>query len=172
MLTNFDLEELSIHYHVPLIDICMKDQLPKIPRNGNYIINLQSSTEGNGTHFTALKIQDDKAFFYDPFGAPPSIEIRDFIKLSKKIKHFAFNNWIIQDLHSSNCGYFCFSFLLYVNPKDLWGSANEYMNRFVEDTRRNDEILKESFRNLPVEPHRFIKRLFRIKSLLPKSYSR
>ena len=171
MLTNFDLDDLSKHYSVPLVGVFMKDQLPKIPRNGNYIINLQSSTQGNGTHFTCLKIQNDKAMFYDPFGAVPVTEIRDFVRKSKKIKHFGFNNWIIQDLHSSNCGYFCFSFLLYVNPKDILESANSYINRFVEDTRMNDEILKESFRNLPIEPHRLIKRRFRIKSLLPKSYS-
>jgi len=172
MLTNFDLEDLSKHYNVSLIGVYMKDQLPKIPRNGNYIVNLQSSTEGSGTHFTALKIQDDKSFFYDPFGAVPVTEIRDFVKRSKKIKHLAFNNWIIQDLHSSNCGYFCFSFLMYVNPKHVFESANSYINQYVGDTKVNDEILKDSFRVLPIEPHRLIKRLFRIKSLLPKSNSR
>ena len=172
MLTNFDLEDLSAHYNVPIVGVFMKDQLPKIPRNGNYIINLQSSTQGNGTHFTCLKIQDDEAMFYDPFGAVPVTEIRDFVRKSKKIKHLAFNNWIIQDLHSSNCGYFCFSFLMYVNPKHVFESANSYINRFVEDTKINDEILKESFRNLHIEPHRLIKRLFRIKSLLRNTNSR
>ena len=56
MLSNIDLEELSKHYKLPLIAVTMKDELPNKLQNGNYIINLQSSTQGNGTHWTALKV--------------------------------------------------------------------------------------------------------------------
>ena len=49
MLTNFDLEDLSEHYGFGLNSVLMKDELKAIsPRNGNYIVNLESSTQGDG----------------------------------------------------------------------------------------------------------------------------
>ncbi len=49
MLSNFDLEELSEHYGFPLNSVVMKDEMKSLkpPKNANYIINLQSSTQGN-----------------------------------------------------------------------------------------------------------------------------
>ena len=86
MLTNYDLEELCEFYDVPLRDIYMKDMLPKQVQNENYIINLESSMGGknNGTHWTCLIVNKKDTIFYDPYGAPPSIEIRDFVKRRKK----------------------------------------------------------------------------------------
>ena len=79
MLTNYDLE--------PLRGVYMKDMLPKKLQNGNYIINLESSNGGrnNGTHWTCLIVNNQSTMFYDPYGAPPSIEIRDFVKVSSHL---------------------------------------------------------------------------------------
>jgi hypothetical protein len=57
----------------------MKNELPVKIKDGNYIINLQSSTQGDGTHWTALIIRNDTALYFDSFGAPPSTEIIDFV---------------------------------------------------------------------------------------------
>ena len=154
MLTNYDLEELCEEFDVPLHGIYMKDQLPKEIKNGNYMINLQSSMGGknNGTHWTCLIVKNQNTFFYDPYGAPPSIEIRDFVKCRPNTR-LGFNNWVVQDLKAENCGYFVLSFLIYVgksSPANLFKTANEYVNRFVDNTKRNDSILKESFRKLGV----------------------
>ena len=82
MLTNFDLEELCDVYNVPLHGIYMKDMLPNKIQNGNYIINLESSYNGrnNGTHWTCLVVNNKECLFYDPYGAPPSLEIRHFVR--------------------------------------------------------------------------------------------
>ena len=102
--------------------------------------------------------------FYDPYGAPPSIEIRNFVK-RRKNAHLGFNNWVIQDLKSENCGYFVLSFLIYLSPKkhtkytNLYTESNHYLNRFVDDTRNNDKILKLSFRALK-KKHPLIQRLY------------
>ena len=142
----------------------MKDMLPRTTKNGNYIINLESSMNGknNGSHWTCLIVDDQNAMFYDPYGAPPSIEIRDFVK-RRKNAHLGFNNWVVQDLESENCGYFVLSFLIYVSAfgegANLYGRANEYLNRFVDDTRKNDEILRSSFRVLR-KSHPLIQRLY------------
>ena len=56
MLSNFDLERLADFYHLPLVTIEMKDELPSKVKEGCYIINLQSSTAGQGTHWLSLFI--------------------------------------------------------------------------------------------------------------------
>ena len=48
MLSNFDLERLAEFYHLPLVAVTMKDELPEKVEDGCYIINLQSSTDGRG----------------------------------------------------------------------------------------------------------------------------
>ena len=51
MITNFDLEKLARFYKLPLVSICMKNELPPEPKEGCYIVNMQSSSAGNGTHW-------------------------------------------------------------------------------------------------------------------------
>ena len=160
MLTNYDLEELCDFYNVPLIGIYMKDMLPKKLQNGNYIINLESSNGGrnSGTHWTCLIVNNKNTMFYDPYGAPPSLEIRDFVK-QRKNAHLGFNNWVIQDLKSENCGYFVLSFLIYTSPNNMYIEANDYLNRFVDDTKSNDALLASSFHALR-KNHPLIERLY------------
>ena len=169
MLTNYELEELCDFYNVQLRGIFMKDMLPKKIKNGNYIINLESSDGGrnNGTHWTCLVVENNNAVFYDPYGAPPSMEIRDFVQ-QRKNSHLGFNNWVVQDLRSENCGYFVLSFLIYVQdrPTNMYARANEYLNQFVNDTQRNDFILKSLYKKLKKQ-HPLIQRLYR-QALLNK----
>ena len=169
MLTNYDLEELCDFYDVPLQGIYMKDMLSKKIKNGNYIINLESSYGGrnNGTHWTCLVVENKNAMFYDPYGAPPSIEIRDFVQ-QRKNSHLGFNNWVVQDLKSENCGYFVLSFLVHISnySNDVYRAANNYLNQFVDDTQHNDFILKSLYKNLKKQ-HPLIQRLYR-QALLNK----
>ena len=162
MLTNYDLEELCDVYNVPLRGIYMKDMLPRRIQNGNYIINLESSNGGrnNGTHWTCLVVSNKDTMFYDPYGAPPSVEIRAFVQ-QRKNTHLGFNNWVVQDLKSENCGYFVLSFLIYIQigrPTDMYKRANDYLNQFLDDTKHNDEILRLTFRQLG-KSHPLIARL-------------
>ena len=58
MLSNFDLERLANFYHLPLVAVEMKDELPSKVKDGCYIINLQSSTVGQvhiGLVFSFIK---------------------------------------------------------------------------------------------------------------------
>ena len=152
MLTNIDLEELCKHYKIPLRFCGMKDELPskKGSSDGNYIINLQSSFQGEGTHWTALNVSGNSAAFFDSYGAPPSIEIEQFCKRNKKT--LAFNNWIVQDLKSENCGSFCLAFLLFLNRSSCGCSntkkMNEFVNGFNDNTKKNDSILASFFHEL------------------------
>ena len=80
MFSNFDLEKLAGFYKLPLIGIHMKNEMPKKPVDGCYIINLQSSTQGNGTHWTAMIIWKKKSYYFDSFGTAPPVEIINFTK--------------------------------------------------------------------------------------------
>ena len=61
----------------------MKNELPTKVKDGCYIINMQSSTQGNGTHWVALYVQKSNAFYFDSFGALPPNDIMTFIKQRK-----------------------------------------------------------------------------------------
>lgn len=43
----------------------------KTPLPGAYIINIQSSEDGSGTHWVSLYLAKKKAFYSDSFGLPP-----------------------------------------------------------------------------------------------------
>jgi hypothetical protein len=58
----------------------MKDELVNHkPKSGNYIINLESSTSGSGTHWMSMKISNKQCFYQDSFGVIPPKEIIDFL---------------------------------------------------------------------------------------------
>ena len=170
MLTNFNLMDIAKHYKIDLIDVVMKDELPPKVINGNYILNLQSTRDdaGNlngGTHWTCLIVKGKQAFFFDPFGAYPSAEIQDYVKKRKGCK-FAFNNKIIQDLKSENCGYFCISLLLYYKQHKgtFFDLAEKYTELFDDNTKLNDNILKQIFVKYSSRPYlQLIRRLLNQK---------
>ena len=166
-LTNYQIEDVAKHYHIPLVDCCMKDELPHLLKDGYYIINLQSTTQGDGTHWTALIVQPNIAVFFDSFGAPPSTEIVDFVKKRKRI-HMAFNNEIIQDLDSENCGYFCLFLCWFVeknkHTKSLIQLVDDFTRLFSEDTKTNDRTLRQLFRFIPDKsPPKPVSKLLRKK---------
>ena len=166
MLSNFDLDRLADFYHLPLVAIEMKDELPSKVKDGCYIINLQSSTCGSGTHWLGLFIYKNNAYFFDSFGGPPPVEIMKFVK-KRKGCHMYFNNFIIQDLKSGNCGFYALAFLLWcysyvLFSKDMKNMYSDFVDAFSDDTTKNDKILKDFFatseqQNRPSILSRFLK---------------
>ena len=59
-LSNFDIIKICKKLKINLIGTFFKDELPQKVKKGNYIINLQSSTQGDGTHWLALILDDNK----------------------------------------------------------------------------------------------------------------
>ena len=148
-LSNIDLSSLCKYYMLPLVSVSMKDELPKKVVDGNYFINLESSTQGSGSHWLFLAIHGKNSFYFDSFGVVPPTEVRTFVKRRRQ-SHLGFNNSIIQDLRSENCGYFCFALLMYLERKgvdalaphtNLYELANEYIELFHKDTLKNDAVL-------------------------------
>ena len=143
MLTNFDLEKIAKNYDVKLIGIYSKNELDKLPiEDGNYIINLDDNV---GSHWTALNINKNKGIYFDSFGCVPPQNVIDFVKQRKNIK-LGYNNFIMQDLESEKCGFYCIAFLLFLNQsnkQDIYKATNDFIKMFHNDTLENDEILKD-----------------------------
>ena len=143
MLTNFDLEKIAKNYDVKLIGIYSKNELNNLPiENGNYIINLDDNI---GSHWTALNINKNKGIYFDSFGCVPPQNVISFVKQKPNIK-FGYNNFLIQDLESEKCGFYCIAFLLFLNRsknKDIYKATNDFIQLFKDNTLENDEILKK-----------------------------
>ena len=147
-LSNYEIEDICRFYRVPLRGVFLKDQLKDIPyQNGHYIVNLDSSsTNRGGTHWCLLIIKGKEIAWFDSFGANMPVEVHSFICYRK----YGFNNWIIQDYLTSNlCGFYCIGLLLYIHKypeRSLFDAINDYVNLFVDDTRKNDGLLRQFYK--------------------------
>ena len=94
--------------------IVMKDELKYMkPINKNYIVNLESSKDGNGTHWMALKIENKNCVYLDSYGMLPPEEIITFCKRIPK-SHLAYNTKEIQDFKAKSCGFFSIGFIIFL----------------------------------------------------------
>ena len=168
MLTNFQIEDVCKYYDIPLKTVCMKDELKHIKaEEGYYIVNLQSSTDGNGSHWLGLYLDKQLSLFFDSFGAGCPIEVDAFVKRFRP-KHFAYNIEIIQDLDSDVCGYYCIALSLYLKTHQYSttnNAFNSFINLFRDDTKDNLKVLKNVFhRFLPNKKlHLQIQRMYALK---------
>ena len=118
--------------------VYMKDQLPDKLERGSYIINLQSSKEGNGTHWVCLYYTPNYSYYYDSYGFIAPLEVQ------KKIIPYMYNDLEIQDIDSTACGFYCVAFVLYLNKKmNIEKAFMEFINLFGKDTERNEAILHQ-----------------------------
>jgi hypothetical protein len=152
MLSNFDLEELSEHYGFPLTQVLMKDKMKAIaPKSGNFIINLQSSTQGNGTHWVCLAIRGKHSFYCDSFVILMPQEVIAFFKKIPKSR-LRYNDFGFQDINSGTCGWYSIGLLIHLqnHPNmDLYDACGDYIHLLSFDTKKNNVILKNYFRKLP-----------------------
>jgi len=115
--TDEELENWAKKLHVPLNFIGFKDELPKMPKAGGYIINLASSHDGSGgTHWVGAYLAPNKlAFIFDSYGAPPLDEIMDLAKQwTRNLKHIFINPYDIQDIDGNFCGQYVLNFLAHI----------------------------------------------------------
>lgn len=167
--TNFELAEMArkMGINLPLSHIIMRDEMAILPKEGDYlaIINLQDSSKG-GSHWTAFVKKGRQAFHLDPFGVTPDANIVHFCHVRKL--HLASNRYIIQDLNSDKCGLFCLGLFKWLRTQplsrprmyaknDLIEACNDYVNQFVDDTKKNDGILMKWLRWVPKGPSEYEK---------------
>lgn len=143
MLSNIDLDNIATDHDIDLVGIFSKDELPSRPKDGNYIINLEDSDAGNGTHWTAFTIIDNKyACYFDSFGFMPPKEV---LKYLLSYKPYGYNNRQIQDVKSDYCGYYCIAFLktMQTPTKEPYERFDDFLNAFTNNLKTNDKIVIE-----------------------------
>lgn len=97
-----------------------KDQLVnRSPDNKFWVVNLQSSTDGDGTHWLLVSDLDPSCCLYvDPYGIAPPPAIAEFMRKSKAPK-LIYNTDDFQEFTSTECGYyviFCANNILQGKP--------------------------------------------------------
>jgi hypothetical protein len=148
VLTNADLFDIVDEIGIPnFVGVFQKDELPKKKMSGNYIVNLQSTTDGNGTHYCALKIYDNgRALWFDPFGFENPKEVDVFV--GGKIPY---SDKVIQNINTSICGYYCLYFLYYMSKnktKNYLDTYEDFLNKFSDNPLKNRKLLEKYFKPL------------------------
>ena len=94
-LSNVDIMDILNKYNISVGGIYSKDKIPTtlIP-NTFYIINMQNSTEGDGTHWVVLYYNGVDNFYFDAFGFICPKEIED------KLIKYTYSRKQIQDVNS------------------------------------------------------------------------
>jgi hypothetical protein len=121
------------HFH----GVYSKDLLPQHLQIGWYIINMEDSNDGNGTHWTCFHYTIDKMVYFDSFG---------FIypdTLKNRSTNIIYNHKEIQNYYSSACGWFCLSFMFFDKYTDIDLKLKRFQNRFSNITNLNDNILDQ-----------------------------
>jgi hypothetical protein len=145
VLSNFDLFRIAEEKRIPLNDVIAKDEIKKLKKDGNYIINLENHNQG-GSHWTALILGKKNCLYCDSFGMPPPELL--YLFLEKKYKKVDFSRKEIQDMDSTLCGYFCLEFFKFMRDHPngtLVNNLNQYQNLYSENTKENDDILTRLF---------------------------
>ena len=114
-----------------------KNKLPKELKQGWYVINLQSSNAGNGSHWTCFKVSQNDLWYNDSMGFPPPTEV-----IKKCKNNLYYNKKEIQDIHSTACGWFCIGAIVSDTGRSMY-DFNKYINMFSNNTYNNDSILSK-----------------------------
>jgi hypothetical protein len=107
-LSNFDIIKIIENMKLTHVfgGVYSKDQLPTLQRNKFYIINLESSDAGRGSHWTVFFYNKPlTSIYYDSFGFIAPLEVQE------KIMPYIYNENEIQNYKSSACGYYCIAFI-------------------------------------------------------------
>lgn len=165
MLSNFDIQRITRKLELPIVGVFSKDELIGQKRKiGSYYVNMENSTEGEGTHWVLAKIYDDDsrddekdkkdthkvgALYFDPFGLDMPKEIENFLSPFKPIP---FNNRQIQSIRSTQCGWYCISCDYALEHKSHSDTYLEDFEKYIalwsEEPSKNLTLLKSFFKPL------------------------
>lgn len=145
MLTNKEVSEICEKINIPLVGVFSKNKLPKFVQSGGYIINLQDSDKGYGSHWVGLSVDKGKAEYFDSFGFPAPNDVNEFLRNNGFIPYTSSEKQI-QNVDSGTCGYYCIAFLHYTLVRG--GSLKGFLDLFSPDVEDNNRILQAFFLNL------------------------
>ena len=149
--SSTDLERTAQMLKLPLVGVYSKDTLPNRCYVGSYIINMEDSDVGNGTHWVLLKIFPTKeVIYFDSFGLSVPPLVKDFVK-----GKIATSTRQIQDIDATTCGYFCIAcddYMTYQKQhRPIYERFDDFLNIFKADTKKNDEVLLDYLHQMGVK---------------------
>jgi hypothetical protein len=139
-MSNNQIISICIKLEIPLVKVCMKDELNNNMLDGNYIMNLQNHNQ-DGSHWISFIKRAGKVYYNDSFGCvPPQNEFDIFRNENDQVYY---NTQIHQDMNSTACGYWAIYFLYYMNThKGAYLSNFKSFNKlFGKDTNQNEKNL-------------------------------
>jgi len=100
--TNFDLVKIAEKEGISPFYVAMRDELNDLPSDNPIFVitNIHTSKE-RGVHWSCLATMEKGNFFFDSYGLPPTIEVKDFLK------HATYNTFCIPKPGTSECGQLC-----------------------------------------------------------------
>ena len=138
-LSNFDIIKIIEDMKLSHVfgGVYSKDQLPTLQRNKFYIINLQDSDAGKGSHWTVFFYNKPlTSIYYDSFGFIAPLLVQE------NITPYIYNENEIQNYKSSACGYYCIAFIKFLHNKTNKEEAfKTFLKLFNLQTFKNDKIL-------------------------------
>ncbi len=140
-LSNVEIMEILKKYNISIGGIYSKDKIPKLIPNQFYIINMQNSNLGNGSHWVVLYYNGVDNFYFDAFGFICPKEIED------KLIKYTYSRKQIQDVNSSSCGWYCIAFIILYKRSFKKDFYDCFINVFSKDTKNNEVILKQILDN-------------------------
>ena len=140
VLSDGEITQILKKQKIKINGIYMKNELPSKLKKGYYIINLQSSTEGFGTHWCSFYYDKKQSFYFDSYGFIAPLEVHN------KIIPYYYNDKDIQDLYSTACGFYSLAFVIFMDryankeqdKKEVYAS---FVNLFTDDTKKNEKTL-------------------------------
>ena len=138
-LSNFDIIKIIEDMKLSHVfgGVYSKDQLPTLQRNKFYIINLQDSDAGKGSHWTVFFYNKPlTSIYYDSFGFIAPLLVQE------NITPYIYNENEIQNYKSSACGYYCIAFIKFLHNKtNKEETFKTFLKLFNLQTFKNDKVL-------------------------------
>jgi hypothetical protein len=145
--SNYQLIEEAQKLGIPLKRVAFKDQLlHHPPEDGGYIINMQDSSQGAGTHWVGLFLVKSKyravpsqperiqplAYYFDSYGQSPPEAVLKFAKAygAEWLWH---SNEQLQAINTNYCGQFTLQWLYDMSKKG--GTPGERYHKFLSRFR-------------------------------------
>ena len=144
-LTDQQITKILSKYDVKFNGVYCKNQLPDKLDKGWYVINLQSSNQGDkkGTHWVCFKYDEPFCEYFDSFGI---IYPKEILQRSHG-KKILWNKMQIQDYNSTACGWFCIGCVLFNDKITSQQHFYRFLSYFSSLTKVNDTILKQMLKN-------------------------
>jgi hypothetical protein len=149
--SNVDLLRIGHRLGLRNLQVLSKDRLPRQPRPGLYIINMENEYDDRVGHWVCCAVLRGQrlSYYADPFGVVPPVEILQFPRLFRR--PIAMSAVDIQALTSDKCGYFCLYILKgLASGRDFMSILDDFD---MDEQEKNDKVIERFFSRFGIRRH-------------------